>query len=120
TTRLEVDATLASNRWAIYELQLLDQNNKLVLAGIKNAGQGTQRGARAARNMGFDLKLDKAEPFKVAISLIELSDPQGKAVQEALAFRVTTKVGLIDTVPLWFALISLLGLGLISWSRRRD
>ncbi|NJN48778.1 MAG: hypothetical protein HC805_01960, partial [Alkalinema sp. RL_2_19] len=37
TTRVEVLPTLAKQRWATYEVQLIDQNNKILVAGVKNA-----------------------------------------------------------------------------------
>lgn len=41
TVRIEVKPDLSPQRWVTYEVQLIDQNDQIVLAGVKNAWRET-------------------------------------------------------------------------------
>ncbi len=120
TARVEVQAKLGNQRWATYEVQLLDQADKLVVAGVKNAwresGTWSEDGESGTwseddQDSGFDLQLRKAEPVKIAVSLVEVSNTRGQVVQEPVSFRVTAYQGVIETWPLWIGSVSLLLIG---------
>ncbi|MBE9033266.1 hypothetical protein IQ266_26380 [filamentous cyanobacterium LEGE 11480] len=122
TARVEVEATMSKQRWATYEVQLLDKDNKILVAGIKNAWRETgtwyEDGESGTwdeqdKNSGFDLRLRKAEPVSIAVTLVEVSDNKGRAVSEVVPLRVTAYTGTIETTPLWFACISLVILGVM-------
>jgi hypothetical protein len=120
TTRVEVEAQLGNQRWAIYEVQLLDRDDRLVLAGVKNAwresGTWSEDGEsgtweEADKGSGFDLHLRQAEPVKIVVSLVEVSDTQGRVLQEPVKLRVTVYQGAIETLPLWLGASSLIIIG---------
>lgn len=120
TARVEVDAKLPNQRWATYEVQLVDRDDKLVVAGVKNAwresgtwseGGESGRWEEDDKGSGFDLQLRKKEPVKIVVSLVEVSNTRGQVVQEPVSFRVTAYQGVIETWPLWVGSISLLVIG---------
>lgn len=120
TARIEVKAKLPNQRWATYEVQLLDQADQLVVAGVKNAwresgtwSEGGESGTweEDDQGSGFDLQLRKTEPVKIVVSLVEVSDTRGQVVQDPVAFRVTAHHGVIETWPLWVGSVSLMLVG---------
>jgi hypothetical protein len=107
-------AQIAANEWVTFEIQLLDQNGKIVAAGIKEGWRETgswyedgESGSYDESDTlgGMDVKAKKDEKLTVAIALLEYGTAQGIDIDKPVPFQVTVKSGVMDVRYLWFGTI---------------
>jgi hypothetical protein len=127
TLQVEVEAMLPNQRWASYEVQLLDQNNQPILSGFTDAwresGSWSEDGesgtwSEEEASAGFDVRVPKAEKFKIQLSMIDISDASGKDLEELLTFKVQASQGTINPFPLLLSGISTALLGWLKFKMR--
>ncbi|MDX2245105.1 MAG: hypothetical protein NW224_30880 [Leptolyngbyaceae cyanobacterium bins.302] len=112
--RIDVTAGLPSNQWVTYEIQVKDQQGKVLASGIKQAWaeSGTwseegESGSWAEDDLmgGLDIRTNQAEPVTIAIDVLEYSDTAGRELDKAVPFQVTVKNGVVDDRFLWAGLV---------------
>jgi hypothetical protein len=112
--RIDVQARVPTNQWVTYEIQLKDQQGKILASGIKQAWSETgtwaedgESGTWAEEDVygGLDVRTKQAEPVTIALDVLEYSDITGKDLDQPVAFQVNVKNGVVDTRYLWAGLI---------------
>lgn len=128
--RIDAIASMPSNQWAIYEIQLLDKQGKLIASATKEAWRESgydSDGSWSESDLdaGLDVRAKKNEEVTLAISVLE----QGNASQFGFnnfgtsqpkiskPIRINVKVtnGVIDTRHLWPGLIGTLALSVMTF-----
>ena len=127
--RIDVKATLPTNRWVVYEIQLYDEQGKRLASAIKEAWresgvwrEGGESGTWEEEDLlgGLDVQLGKKEKDKItiAVSVLEYGETRGQVINnQPVSFRVNVKNGVIDTRYLWvgfFGAIAMMILTLLS------
>ncbi len=132
--RIDATATMPSNRWAIYEIQLLDQQGKLIASARKEAWRESGYDGGGSWNekdldAGLDVRAKKNEEVTLALSVLQQGDtsrltdfysntlfgtPESKTSQP---IRINVKVanGVVDTRHLWPGLIGTLALSIMTF-----
>ncbi|NJM95717.1 MAG: hypothetical protein HC792_06085, partial [Acaryochloridaceae cyanobacterium CSU_5_19] len=112
--RIDVSAKIPTNRWLTYEVQIRDQQNKLLVAALKNAwreaGVWSEEGETGTwqeddLQAGLDLAASQSEPITISIEILEYATTANQALQEPVPFRIEVNQGIIDTRHLWPGLI---------------
>lgn len=112
--RVDVKAMIPVGRWVTYEIQLLDQQNQVVAAGIKQAWHesGTwyedgQSGTWQESDLqgGLDIRAEKAEPITVAVQVLEYSTTSNQEIDQPISFEINLTQGAIDSRYLWTGFI---------------
>ncbi|NJP10796.1 MAG: hypothetical protein HC866_16070 [Leptolyngbyaceae cyanobacterium RU_5_1] len=121
--RIDVRAILPSNQWATYEIQLKDQQGKVIASGIKQAwvesGTWSEEGesgtwAEDDLEGGLDVRTTQSEPVTIALAVLEYSDTAGKEIELPVPFQITVQNGVVDTRYLWPGWFGTLILSLLS------
>lgn len=111
--RIDVQATIPTNQWVTYEIQLLDQQGNLLAAGIKQAWHesGTWQeegefGTWSESDLwgGLDVRAAQDEVVVIGIQVLEYSNTTGQELDQPVAFRVTARSGVVDTRYIWAGL----------------
>lgn len=112
--RVDVDAQINANEWVQYEIQLLDENGKVVASGIKEGWSETgtwyeegESGTWAESDTlgGLDVRNKQAEKLTLAIALLGRGTTAGKEINQPVVFSVHMENGIVDIGALWFGLI---------------
>ena len=127
--RIDATATMPSNHWAIYEIQLLDKQGKLIASATKEAWRESgfeSEGSWSENDLdaGLDVRAKKNEELTLALTVLE----QGDASQFNFSFgtpetqpsppvRINVKVanGVVDTRHLWPGLFGTLALAVMTY-----
>ena len=127
--RIDVKATIPTNRWVVYEIQLYDQQGERLASAIKQAWresgvwrEGGESGSWQEQDLlgGLDVQLGekKEEEITIAVSVLRYGETGGLLIMDQpVPFRVDVKNGVIDTRYLWvgfFGAIAMTILTLIS------
>ncbi len=121
--RIDVSALLPYNQWVTYEIQVKDQQGKVLAAGIKQAWAETgtwaedgEAGTWAEADLmgGLDIRANQSEPITIALDVLEYSDMAGREIDKPLSFEVTVKNGVVDDRYLWAGLIGSLLIGFLA------
>ncbi|MFP4693884.1 MAG: hypothetical protein ACLFM2_08490 [Halothece sp.] len=127
--RIDVKATIPTNRWVVYEIQLYDQQGERLATAIKEAWresgiwrEGGESGTWEEEDLlgGLDVQLGEKEEeeLTIAVSVLEYGETGGNTItDQPVSFRVNVKNGVIDTRYLWvgfFGAIAMTILTLIS------
>ena len=112
--RIDVKASIPANTSLAYQIQLLDQQGKVLASAIKNAWNETGtwyedgesgRWEESDLLAGLDVRTKKPEQVNLAIAVLEYEDRTGRELtQPKPVFNVLAENGVIDTRPLWPAL----------------
>ncbi|MEM6401258.1 MAG: hypothetical protein AAF757_13650 [Cyanobacteria bacterium P01_D01_bin.116] len=132
--RIDATASIPSNRWAIYEIQLLDKQGKLIASATKEAwtesGFDSDGGwSENDLNAGLDVRAKKNEEVTLAISVLEQGETNQFIIPSSSgAFgtpetkpsppvRINVKVanGVVDTRHLWPGLFGTLALAVMTF-----
>ncbi|NJN38815.1 MAG: hypothetical protein HC790_08925 [Acaryochloridaceae cyanobacterium CSU_3_4] len=108
--RVDVTASIPTNRWLTYEVQLRDQQDKILAAGLKNAWHETgiwqeegQTGTWQEDDLGagLDVKTAKSEPMTVVVEVLDYVTTSSQDIDEPVTFKIDVHQGIIDTRYLW-------------------
>ena len=112
--RIDVKSFFPNNHWLVYEIQLRDENGRVIASAMDEAWResGTWREAGESGTWsesdllgGLDIKSPQAEKLDVVIEVLESGTVSGTPANIAASFDVTIKKGVIDTTHLWGGLI---------------
>jgi hypothetical protein len=128
--QVEAIASLPSNRWMTYEIQLVNARQELLLRAVKESWRESGRWQEAGESGTWDesdtsallnLRPDQAqEPVQVLLQVLEISDTQGQEISEPVFFTVTVRQDPLNAFPLWLGWLATAGLtGLSFWAVRR-
>lgn len=128
--RIDATAFMPSNQWAIYEIQLLDKQGKLIASATKEAWQESgydSDGSWSESDLdaGLDVRAKKNEEMTLALTILE----QGNASQfttgsfgtsqpkpaQPVKINVRVANGVVDTRHLWPGLIGTLALSVMTF-----
>lgn len=126
--RINVEASIPTNRWLTYELQLVDEQGNLVASALKEAWKesGTwyedgESGTWQEEDLigGLDVRPTQKDAQKLTISLavLDYTDTSGREIDQPVNFRVNINNGVIDSRYLWlgfFATSILTGLSFLA------
>lgn len=131
--RIDATAFIPSNQWAIYEIQLLDKQGKIIASATKEAWKesgfdGDGSWSENDLDAGLDVRAKKNEEVTVAISVLEqgnasqfttfsntpLGTPEPKTSQP-IRINVQVSNGVIDTRHMWPGLIGTLALSVMTF-----
>lgn len=117
--RVDAEAQIQTNQWATFEIQLLDQNGKIIAAGTKEGWRETGTWYEDGESGywdegdtlgGLDVRAKQDEKLTVAIALLEYGTADGKEINQSLPFQVTVQSGILDVGYFWLGGIgSLIG-----------
>ncbi len=108
--RVDVTAKIPTNRWLAYEVQIRDQQDKVLAAGLKNAwnesGIWREEGQTGTwqeddLDAGLDISSAKSEPINVVVEVLEYATKSNQPLTEPVSFRIRVNQGIIDTRYLW-------------------
>jgi hypothetical protein len=110
--RIDVKASIPTNRWLTYELQLVDEQGNLVASALKEAWKesGTwyedgESGTWQEEDLmgGLDVRPTQKESQKLTISLavLDYTDTSGREIDQPVNFKVNINNGVIDSRYLW-------------------
>jgi hypothetical protein len=112
--RIDVQANVPTNQWVTYEIQLKDQQGKILASGIKQAwresgswAEDGESGSWAEEDLqgGLDVRTKQAEPVTIVLDVLEYSDTSGREIDQPVPFKITVQNGVIDARYLWAGLI---------------
>lgn len=121
--RIDVVARLPSNHWVTYEIQVKDNNGKVLASGIKQAwaesgtwAEDGESGTWAEDDLmgGLDVRANQAEPVIIALDVLEYSTTAGREVNKAVPFQVTVTNGAVDDRYLWTGLFGTAVIGFLT------
>ncbi|MEM9926316.1 MAG: hypothetical protein AAF915_21620 [Cyanobacteria bacterium P01_D01_bin.50] len=121
--RIDAIASIPSNRWVTYEIQLLDSQGKLIASAVKQAwresGNWNEDGVSGTWSeddleAGLDLRGKKNEEVTLAISVLGYGDTSGRELTEAVPINVKVSNGVTDTIHLWPGLFGTLAFAVMS------
>ena len=121
--RIDAIASLPTNRWVTYEIQLKDSQGNLIASGLKEAwseaGTWAEDGesgswAEDDRIAGLDVRAEQSETVKIAIDVLDYTSNTGGEINEPLTFEVTVKNGVIDDRFLWLGFLGAIVTGIIT------
>ena len=112
-----------TNRWATYELRVLDKEGNLIVSALKQAWaesgtwrEGGESGTWREKDVGAALDVragDKPETITLAINILDYTDTSGQPVEgESVSFRIRVLDGVVDTRFLTPGMIGTGGLAL--------
>jgi hypothetical protein len=108
--RIDAKATIPTNRWVTYELQVRDANDQVIASAIKNAWaesgtwrEGGESGTWSESDLkaGLDIQARQSEQIKVAVEVLDYTNTSGTPINESVPIKVTVKNGAIDGRYLW-------------------
>lgn len=108
--RVDVTAMIPVGHWLTYEIQLLDQQNQVIAAGIKQAwhesGTWQEEGESGTWQEsdlkgGLDVRATRAEPITIAVQVLEYSTSSNQELDQPVTFQITLTQGAIDERYLW-------------------
>jgi hypothetical protein len=108
--RVDVAASIPVNRWLTYEVQLRDQQDKILAAGLKNAWHETgiwqeegETGTWQEDDLeaGLDVRAAKSEPIIVVVEVLNYVTTSNQDIDEPVTFKINVHQGIIDTRYLW-------------------
>ncbi|PAX51147.1 hypothetical protein [Brunnivagina elsteri] len=120
---VNAEAQIGADEWVTFEIQLLDQNGKIVTEGVKEGWRETgswyedgESGSYDESDTlgGMDVKSKKDEKLTVAIALLEYGTNEGTDIDKPVPFQVTVKSGVMDVGYFWFGTIGSLFLWLMT------
>ena len=126
--RIDVKSFFPSNHWLVYEIQLRDENGRVIASAIDEAWResGTWREAGESGSWsesdllgGLDIKSPQVENLDVVIEVLESGTVSGAPANLAASFDVTIKKGVINTSHLWWGLIYTSILSILALSATR-
>jgi len=123
--RIDVKASIPDNRWVTYEIQLRDQQDKILMTAIKQAwresGTWQEEGESGTWQEddlqgGLDIRAaeQKQEWLKIAIAVLEYTDTAGQDVDQPVPFEVSVRSGVVDTRYLWAGFVGTVSLAALS------
>lgn len=121
--RVDVMASLPSNEWATYEIQLRDQQGNVLASGIKQAwaesgtwAEDGETGTWQESDLmaGLDVRANQTELVTVALDVLEYSDTSGREIDRPVPLQITIKNGVVDDRYLWAGFIGSLILAILS------
>ncbi len=118
--RIDATATIPSNRWVIYEIQLLDKQGKLIASATKEAWResGSDSDGSWSENdldAGLDVRAKKNEELTLALTVLEYTDTIGRDITEPVNIQVKVANGVVDTRHLWPGLFGTLALSVMTF-----
>lgn len=111
--RIDVNAGLPSNQWVTYEIQVKDQQGKVIASGLKQAwaesgswAEEGESGSWAEDDLmaGLDIRASQSEPITIAINVLDYTDTAGNELNQPIRFGITVKNGVVDDRFLWAGL----------------
>jgi hypothetical protein len=112
--RIDANASLANNRWVSYEIQLKDQQGKVIASALKEAwnesGTWAEEGesgawAESDADATIDLRALQSEPVTISVAVLNHSNNLGQEVEEPVPIQVRVQTGVVDDRYLWAGLI---------------
>ena len=114
--RIDVEVSIPTNTSLIYQIQLLDQQGKVVASAIKNAwseaGTWNEEGESGSWSesdllAGLDVRTKKAEQINLVITVLKYEGTTRRELtQPKPVFNVLVENGVVDTGPLFPALFA--------------
>ena len=121
--RVDAEARISTNQWVTYEIQLLDQQGKLIASGVKQAWKESGRwyedgesGTWSEQDLqgGLDVRVKKEEKVTLAINVLGYG--RGRSdINLPVPFRVKVENGVVDTRHLWPGFFGSLALGVMAY-----
>ncbi|MDJ0798167.1 MAG: hypothetical protein QNJ51_15330 [Calothrix sp. MO_167.B12] len=121
--RVDAEARIRTNQWVTYEIQLLDEQGKLIASGVKQGWKESGRwyedgesGSWSDQDLkgGLDIRAKKEE--KVTLALNVLGYGAGRRdINLPVSFKVKVENGVVDTRHLSPGFFGSLALGIMSW-----
>ncbi len=121
--RIDAIASLPSNRWVTYEIQIKDSQGTILASGFKEAwsesgtwSEDGESGSWAEDDLaaGLDVRAQQAETVKIAIDVLDYTSNTGGEINEPVSFQVTVKNGVIDDRFLWLGFLGAVVTGIIT------
>ncbi|MEW6497391.1 MAG: hypothetical protein AB1589_33555 [Cyanobacteriota bacterium] len=121
--RIDVEATIATNQWVTYEIQVLDPQGKVIASVIKQAWSesGTwyedgESGSWYEDDLvgGLDVRAKKQEQVTIAIAVLEYGDSSGREIDRPVPLNVTVQNGVVDKRYLWAGLVGATSLAVLA------
>ena len=121
--RIDVKASISTNQWVTYEIQLRDQQGKLLGSAIKQAWSesGTwyedgESGSWQESDLlgGLDVRAQQNEEITLAIAVLEYGDTSGRDIDRPVGFKLTVKNCVVDTRYLWAGLLGSFCLSIVA------
>ena len=118
--RIDANASIPSNRWVTYEIQLLDKQGKLIASATKEGWResGYEDGESWNEDdlqAGLDVRANKNEEVTLAISVLEYADKIGREIAEPVNINVKVANGVVDTRHLFPGLFGTLALAVMTF-----
>ena len=124
--RIDVKASIPTNRWLTYELQLMDEEGNLVASALKEAwkesgtwSESGESGTWAEDDLigGLDVRPTKTEPQKltIALAVLDYTDTSGQEIDLPVDFKVNIKNRAIDSRYLWAGFFGTICLSVLSF-----
>ena len=121
--RIDVAATIATNQWVTYEIQVLDPQGQVIASVIKQAWSesGTwyedgESGTWYEDDLvgGIDIRAKKQEQVTIALAVLEYGDSSGRELDSSVPFQVTVQNGVVDKRYLWAGLVGATSLAVLA------
>ncbi|WP_088242086.1 hypothetical protein [Calothrix rhizosoleniae] len=121
--RVDAEAWIRTNQWVTYEIQLLDQQGKLIASAVKQAWKESGRwyedgesGTWAEQDLkgGLDVRVKKEEKVTLAINVLGYGAGRS-SINLPVPFKVKVENGVVDTRHLWPGFFGSLALGVMAY-----
>ena len=122
--RVDVKASIPANTSLTYQIQLLDQQGKVVASAIKNAWSETgiwredgESGTWSESDLlaGLDVRAKKTEQLNLVVTALEYENKFGRELTQPKAvFNILVENGVVDTRPLFPALFGTIPLAIMA------
>jgi preprotein translocase subunit Sec61beta len=118
---IDVTAQIPSNQWLTYEIQLTDNQGKILASGLKQAWYETgtwyeegESGSWQENDLqaGLDVRAQQPEPVTIGLAVLDYTDTSGKDINQPVSFNLNVRNGVVDTRYLWPGII---GTIILTW-----
>lgn len=121
--RVDAEARIRMNQWVTYEIQLLDQQGKLLASGVKQAWKESGRwyedgesGTWSEQDLkgGLDIRVKQEEKVTLALNVLGYGTGR-RDINLPVSFKIKVDNGAVDTRHLWPGFFGSLALGIMSF-----
>ncbi|MEB3181417.1 MAG: hypothetical protein VKL59_20635 [Nostocaceae cyanobacterium] len=118
---IDVTAKIPNNQWLTYEIQLTDNQGKLLAGGLKQAwhesGTWYEEGESGSwqeddLQAGLDVRAQQPEQVTIGLAVLDYTDTSGKDINQPVLFNLNVRNGVVDTRYLWPGII---GTIILTW-----
>jgi hypothetical protein len=109
-TRITASAELGNNQWVAYEIQIKDQQGKMIASAIKQGWKesGTwyedgESGSWAETDTQgvIDFRGISSETIIIAVDVLDYTDTAGAALEQPVPIKLVIETGVVDDRYLW-------------------